>query len=688
LLAVGCAAACLAGSVGLSADAGSASRLRVTVAHATFSGWVRSGDTPIASARVRLYRAGKRQTAAGAVQLGDARTDAGGRFSIRYMPPRDPDAVLYVVAEGTGPKHGRSPLTLAAVLDPAGSPPEVVVNERTTVATAFATAQFTDGRELGGPSPGLSNAAGTAQNLASLATGDVAPLLKAPPNGPLTSTLRTFNSLANMLAACVQDAGDCPALFAAADPPRGRGPDDTFEAIVNVAQSPWKDVEGLFAASLRSSEYGPALGPGEEPDAWTLALRYQGDGPFGQEMDGPGNVAFDADGNAWITNNYDFSLDPLGQVCGSNKVLKLTPTGGSPPGAPYHGGGLYGAGYGITLDPDGNVWVGNFGFQGATCPLPGPPGPLSMSVSKFAPDGTALSPPDGFRKLDLIDQPQGTVSNRKGDIWVANCSGESITIIPRGEPGKMRNVSGLGSKPFDIAFDARGHGWATINNEPSDGGGANQAGAVVELNANGKVVGDPVGGSDGIWRPMGIATDSRGNVWVSNSGVMDPPCEGTLSDAMIPPPGIGDDGEGNAGAAVTLIRQVGVHRKVTTYARTQTYSRGGLVLPWGIAIDGDDTVWIANFHGQRVSQLCGVRPAACPPGKRTGDPISPESGYGSDALVRNTAVEIDPSGNVWLTNNWILNAEAQTNPGGHEMVVFVGLAAPIRTPLIGPPQKP
>jgi hypothetical protein len=225
----------------------------VTVAHATFSGWVRSGDTPIASARVRLYRAGTRQTAAGAVQLGDARTDAGGRFSIRYMPPRDPDTVLYVVAEGTGPKHGRSPLTLAAVLDPAGSPPEVVVNERTTVATAFATAQFTDGRELGGPSPGLSNAAGTAQNLASLATGDVAPLLKAPPNGPLTSTLRTFNSLANMLAACVQDAGDCPALFAAADPPRGRGPDDTFEAIVNVAQSPWKDVEGLFAASLRST---------------------------------------------------------------------------------------------------------------------------------------------------------------------------------------------------------------------------------------------------------------------------------------------------------------------------------------------------------------------------------------------------------------------------------------------------
>jgi len=30
----------------------------------------------------------------------------------------------------------------------------------------------------------------------------------------------------------------------------------------------------------------------------------------------------------------------------------------------------------------------------------------------------------------------------------------------------------------------------------------------------------------------------------------------------------------------------------------------------------------------------------------------------------------------------------QTNPGGHALVVFIGLAAPIKTPLIGPPQQP
>jgi hypothetical protein len=30
----------------------------------------------------------------------------------------------------------------------------------------------------------------------------------------------------------------------------------------------------------------------------------------------------------------------------------------------------------------------------------------------------------------------------------------------------------------------------------------------------------------------------------------------------------------------------------------------------------------------------------------------------------------------------------QTNPGGHGLVVFIGLAAPVKTPLNGVPMKP
>ena len=52
------------------------------------------------------------------------------------------------------------------------------------------------------------------------------------------------------------------------------------------------------------------------------------------------------------------------------------------------------------------------------------------------------------------------------------------------------------------------------------------------------------------------------------------------------------------------------------------------------------------------------------------------SGYGFDGLVRNTGVAVDPSGNVWLCNNW-KEVPVQANPGGYEMVVYVGVAGPV-----------
>jgi hypothetical protein len=42
---------------------------------------------------------------------------------------------------------------------------------------------------------------------------------------------------------------------------------------------------------------------------------------------------------------------------------------------------------------------------------------------------------------------------------------------------------------------------------------------------------------------------------------------------------------------------------------------------------------------------------------------------------------------VWLANNWN-TVPVQTNLGGDGLVVFIGLAAPVKTPLIGPPEEP
>ena len=117
--------------------------------------------------------------------------------------------------------------------------------------------------------------------------------------------------------------------------------------------------------------------------------------------------------------------------------------------------------------------------------------------------------------------------------------------------------------------------------------------------------------------------------------------------------------------------------------------------PWGVAIDGNDDVWVANGAGHSIIQLCGVRTETCPSGFNTGDPISPPSGYVGGLQII-TDVDIDPAGNLWVANNWDLPERAgfqevppeviSTRWGGNGTVVFFGLAKPVRTPLIGPVQ--
>ncbi len=52
------------------------------------------------------------------------------------------------------------------------------------------------------------------------------------------------------------------------------------------------------------------------------------------------------------------------------------------------------------------------------------------------------------------------------------------------------------------------------------------------------------------------------------------------------------------------------------------------------------------------------------------------------------AVQIDPSGNVWVTNNIETGMRVKNYAGGDGLVEFIGLAAPVKTPLIGLPRRP
>lgn len=686
------------------------------------SGIVKSHHIPIACTKVTLFEAKKKRYDSRV--LGHTSCDAHGKFTIQHKKPSSKNAVLYLIAEAA-PLFGASTekansqvIHLATVLGQAPYPKNIVINERTTVATAYSMAQFIKGHRIGGPDIGLQNAAATVRNLVNIRNGNIGFTLKTSPNGEETSALPTMNSLANILAVCVSHAKSCELLFAMTTPPtESSSPHNTLDSIVNIAHFPGNKVEELLQFAQLKIAYTPALSPDAAIDplnpnhinSWILALRYVGNGPNGQRLDGPGNIAFDSKGNAWVNNNYSFGSDPEEIRCGSTKVIKLTPTGHNAPGAPYggndqlqngvHAGGLYGAGFGIAVDGNDNAWVTNFGFQGqlppddtsGQLPCPNNPDVLSVSASQFSSHGKAVSPdgdpsqniPGGYRVLgedtsgntvDLLGQPQGIKVDRSGNVWIAGCVKGTITRFRGGNPNHIDHlaVEGL-DKAFDITIDNKGHAWMT-------GNGTNN---VVEMNKKFEQVGSLVTGFD---RPMGIASDSAGNVWVAQAGLVSPPCPALLDPSGV----IGDDGSQNTHAAVGLIQHKGNKRKVTQFGKgNDEHHRDGLRWPWGIAVDGNDNVWVANFAGQRIMQLCGAENAKCPGSLETGDPISPDSGYFNNGLVRITGIQIDPSGNVWMANNWLLEGFIKPqNPGGHQVVVFIGLAGPVKTPMSGPPQQP
>lgn len=215
---------------------------------ADLAGSVQGAGKPIAGSAVTLFAAGT----GAPTQLAQAKTDDQGAFNLTYADA-PADSVLYVIAKGGTPKAAadkgpNDPIALLAVLG--RTPPKsVVVNELSTIASVWTSAQFLKGEVLSGTKLGLRIAAGNVRNLVDLETGGLGPVIQDPLNSSQTATLAIFNTLANLLAACITRVhGDaCNKLFALATPPAGVAPTDTLTAAQNIARNPSHQAQSLFA---------------------------------------------------------------------------------------------------------------------------------------------------------------------------------------------------------------------------------------------------------------------------------------------------------------------------------------------------------------------------------------------------------------------------------------------------------
>src|SRR5208337_403967 len=314
---------------------------------AELAGTVQGASLPIGGATVTVYAAGTGAPA----QLAQGKTDDNGAFTLAF-DSAPADSVLYVVAKGgtpkaTADKGANDAITLLAVLGTT-PPKKVVVNEFSTIASVWTSAQFLSGDVLSGKTLGLHIAAGNVPNFVDLETGGLGPVIQDPLNSSQTATLATFNTLANLLASCITRIHDdaCNKLFTVATPPAGVAPTDTLMAAQNIAHNPSHQAKSLFA--LLDTFYPVPAGElwrpvpfipylSFAPSAWTLSLVYAGGG-----LNSEGGIAFDGEGNLWAGDNFLVGAQSTIYRDLGGGVSKIAPDGRplSPMTLGYRGGGL------------------------------------------------------------------------------------------------------------------------------------------------------------------------------------------------------------------------------------------------------------------------------------------------------------------------------------------------------------
>jgi len=382
---------------------------------------------PIAGATVILYGAGTGAPA----KLAEGKTEDQGGFKLdaSHAPT---DSVLYVVAKGGTPKAGRSKGTNDAIrlLAVLGStrPKSVTVNEFTTVASVWTSAQFLEGDVLSGHLLGLRIAASNVPNFVDLETGGYGGTIQDALNSAQTPTMANFATLANVLAgAVIQVTPDATTRFLDATTPRnGKVPTDTLAALEGVARDSGYKPERLFelldafypvpkGRNLRPVPFMPYLT--WVPSAWVLPLKFTGGG-----LSAPGKMMIDSKGNVWAGDNFIVGFQNQDSLWAGN-LSKFAPNGRplSPMTTGFTGGGLEGIGFGLALDADDNVWATCYG---------------SKTIVKFDNNGKPLSPPEGYNFNGQLGLMQGIIVTPSGDVWALDLEKSQVVYLPKGDPAK------------------------------------------------------------------------------------------------------------------------------------------------------------------------------------------------------------------------------------------------------------
>jgi hypothetical protein len=600
-------------------------------------GSVHGGQAPVSGAHIYLYAAGTGGYGTSATSLikGAANsfeddegryyvvTDSGGNFALAGDYTCTEGTQVYMVAVGgnpglTGVVDNTAIVQMAglgqcpAAGNLAAQVPYLVINEVTTVAFAYAMGGFgstafnisSNAANSTASATAIANAMANANNIVNLQYGQAPAVAKGNPNS--VNPQQKLYALANILATCVNtsNAGSstCAGLFNVARNSAGVGATDESNAIFNIVHNPANTssntghVSGIWNLTQGTPVFTPTLSAA--PADWTMPVLYNGlvslPGTDGNQINsGPYNIAFDANGNAWIGDRQ-------------KGVVKVGPQGAS---STFNSG--FGMVKGVAVSPaDGDIWVSDYG-DSIVDVLDASGSVVQTLTTNIKNDGPILT---AFAMDPL------------GSGYLAFQADEDVPGIVLFDSSytKVKYIKGSNGFPnIDtpgwIAIDQTGTAWI-----PSTDTAEVANYAVQGKNGDRAFKADESAGVES----YSLASDGHSNIWIT-------PNDGTNK-----------------------------LEEITTGSTTVTasFTGGGMNEPFKLAVDGANTIWIANDGANTVSAYV---PESSTWLAANGFSTSAQSGTSCVVLG------IDGSGNVWTGN------------ADGSVTQLLGLATPTATPFYG-----
>ena len=313
-------------------------RIAPTTTSSPIPGFVHTGQQSLANTRIQIYAMGSTGNGSLSTPLlpESLLSDSHGAFTVpSSLVCPSASTWVYITSSGDLTNSSVDSSSTGAVLiallgqcQDLSNLHSIEINEVTTVASISPLAPFiTSATSIGfsnADSDAFDQAAAVALQLASPVTG--ASPGSAVINGQVVPTPK-LNALASIVSSCVPGPNPCD-LFAYAKNNAGIAPNDTVEALVNIAQAPTRNVVPIFELSPRTSYFQPVISA--PPADWSLRFDSVVNPPVftpaPNSYTGPVNVTLAAPPSAQIFYTLDGSTPSLSSTRYTGPVGLLAST--------------------------------------------------------------------------------------------------------------------------------------------------------------------------------------------------------------------------------------------------------------------------------------------------------------------------------------------------------------------------